>query len=406
MSEDDRSQRVFYSSSVHDEAEIAAVVEVLRSGPQGLWPGRRVTAMEREVAALFAKQRGVMVNSGSSALYLAVELLALEPGQEVITCGLTFSTDVAPIVRAGLIPVFVDVEPGTFCVNPARIEEMVTERTGAMLFPNLIGNAPDWDAIAAIAARHGLPTIEDSCDSLGPLLHGRPTGERSTISVTSFANSHIITCAGGGGMLMVDDDAWRDRAVMLRRWGRRSELHYFGSKRRDRNFWEDLDGINYDNQFIFDELAWNFEPSEMAAAFGLEQLKKLPANLARRRLTFERYSEFFAAHADRVDLPRQLPGLETAWLGYPLMIRRDAGFDRPDLQAYLDGHGIDTRTIWTGNVTRQPMLQGRPVVRPSDGLPVADEVMERGVLLPLSHAIDDDTLEFVLERLADFLARR
>lgn len=163
-------ERVFYSSSVHDEREIEAVVEVLRSGPQGLWPGRRVIAMERAIAALFGKQRGVMVNSGSSALYLAVELLDLTPGAEVVTCGLTFSTDISPIVRAGLVPVFVDVETDTFCVDAARIEEMITPNTGALLFPNLIGNTPDWDAIRTIADRHGLPVIEDSCDTIGPRL--------------------------------------------------------------------------------------------------------------------------------------------------------------------------------------------------------------------------------------------
>jgi CDP-6-deoxy-D-xylo-4-hexulose-3-dehydrase len=397
-------ERVFYSSSVHDEREIDAVVEVLRSGPQGLWPGRRVNAMEREVAALFGKSRGVMVNSGSSALYLAVELLGLDPGSEVVTCGLTFSTDIAPIVRAGLVPALVDVEPDTFCVDVERVEEMITPDTKAMLIPNLIGNAPDWDALKSIADRHGLPLLEDSCDTLGARLRGTPTGARSTMSVTSFANSHIMTCGGNGGMLMVDDDDLRDRALMLRRWGRRSELHFYGSKRRERNFWEDLDGIEYDNQFIFDELAWNFEPSEMGAAFGLEQLKKLDANLARRRRTFERYTEFFGAHADRFVLPRQLPDLETAWLGYPVVIKDDAGFARPDIQRFLDGRGIDTRTIWTGNVARQPMLRGRAVRLPDDGLPNADVVMARGVLLPLSHAIDDETLDFVFAQLSEFLS--
>jgi CDP-6-deoxy-D-xylo-4-hexulose-3-dehydrase len=398
--------RVFYSSSVHDEREIEAVVEVLRSGPQGLWPGRRVVAMERQVAALFGKRGGVMVNSGSSALYLAVELLGLDAGSEVVTCGLTFSTDIAPLVRAGLVPVLVDCELDTFCVDPARIEEMITPRTGALLFPNLIGNAPDWDAIRAIADRHGLPLVEDSCDTLGPLLRGRPTGERSTMTVTSFANSHILTCGGNGGMLLLDDEAARDKALMLRRWGRRSELHFFGSKRRERDFWEDLDGVRYDNQFIFDELAWNFEPSEMGAAFGLEQLKKLDDNLARRRRTFERYAEFFAAHRDSFLLPRQPAELETAWLGYPLLINEGAGFERPDLQLFLDERGIDTRTIWTGNVARQPMLRGRQVVVPGDGLPNADHIMERGVLLPLSHAIDDPTLDFVFETLDEFVAGR
>jgi CDP-4-dehydro-6-deoxyglucose reductase, E1 len=398
--------RVFYSSSVHDEREIEAVVEVLRSGPQGLWPGRRVNAMERQVSALFGKSRGVMVNSGSSALYLAVELLGLEPGAEVVTCGLTFSTDIAPLVRAGLVPVLVDCEADTYCVDVDRVAEMVTPRTGAMLFPNLIGNAPDWDALRAVAGAHGLPLVEDSCDTLGPLLRGRPTGERSDLTVTSFANSHILTAGGNGGMLLVDDEALRDRALMLRRWGRRSEVQFYGSKRGERDFWEDLDGIRYDNQFIFDELAWNFEPSEMGAAFGLVQLEKLEENLARRRRLFEAYTAFFAGHVDRVVLPRQLPELETAWLGYPLVIREGAGFDRPDLQAFLDGRGIDTRTIWTGNVARQPMLRDRRVVLPDDGLPHADEVMARGVLLPLSHAIDESTFEFVLHTLGEFLTGR
>lgn len=398
------NERVFYSSSVHDEAEIAAVVEVLRSGPQGLWPGRRVNAMEKQVAALFGKARGVMVNSGSSALYLAVELLDLAPGDEVVTCGLTFSTDIAPIVRAGATPVLVDAEPDTFCIDVARIEEMITPRTKALLVPNLIGNAPDWDAIRAIADRHGLVTVEDSCDTLGPRLRGTPTGERSTFTVTSFANSHILTCGGNGGMLLLDDDTLRDRALMLRRWGRRSEVQFFGTKRGEHSFWEDLDGIRYDNQFIFDELGWNFEPSEMGAAFGLEQLKKLDANLARRQRTFDRYTEFLGAHRDRFTLPRQTDQLETAWLGYPLLIEPGAGFARPDLQQFLDGHGIDTRTIWTGNVARQPMLAGRTVVLPEDGLPNADRVMEQGVLLPLSHAIDDATLDVVLETLGAFLA--
>ncbi len=395
--------RIFYSSSVHDEREIEAVVEVLRSGPQGLWPGRRVAAMERQVAALFGKQAGVMVNSGSSALYLAIELLGLTPGTEIVTCGLTFSTDIAPIVRAGLVPAFVDCEVDTFCVDASRIEEMITPRTGALLIPNLIGNTPDWDVIRSIADRHGLPTIEDSCDTLGPRLRGRPTGERSTMTVTSFANSHILTCGGNGGMLLLDDVQARDRALMLRRWGRRSEVQFFGTKKGERNFWEDVDGIRYDSQFIFDELAWNFEPSEMGAAFGLEQLKKLAGNLARRRRTFERYTEFFSAHQDRFAIPRQSAELETAWLGYPLVIAEEAGFERPDLQVFLDARGIDTRTIWTGNVARQPMLRGRSVVLPGDGLPNADTIMERGVLLPLSHAIDDATLDFVLATAAEFL---
>lgn len=398
--------RVFYAGSVHDDAEIDAVVEVLRSGPMGLWPGRRVNAMEREVAPLFGKQRGLMCNSGSSALYLAVELLDLPERSEIITAAVTFSTDLAPIVRAGHTPVFVDVEPDTFQIDVAGIEEMVTPETRAILTPNLIGNCPDWDAIRVIADRHGLLVVEDSADALGPTLRGTPTGTRSDITTTSFASSHIITCAGNGGMVCLDSEALRDRGLLLRRWGRRSELHFFGSKRHDRTFWEDVDGVHYDNQFIFDELAWNFEPSEVGAAFGLEQLKKVPANLARRARNFAMYTEYFSQHPDRFVLPRVTEGVETAWLCYPLLIRADAGFERAEVQEHLDGNGIDTRTVWTGNATRQPFMRGVDHRTPAGGLPNADVVMERGFVLPLNHALADEHIELVIDTVDRFLRSR
>ena len=396
-------ERIFYAASVHDEAEIEAVVEVLRGGAAALWPGRNVTAFEWEVAKRFGKQRGLMCNSGSSALYLAVELADFPPGSEVITASVTFSTDVAPLVRAGLVPVFADVDPDTYQIDVDSIEALVSPQTRAILAPNLIGNAPDWDAIRAIADRHGLFVIEDSCDALGPVLRGSPTGTRSDLTVTSFASSHIITCAGNGGMVLLDDEDLRDRGLLLRRWGRRSELHFYGSKRRDRDFWEDLDGIHYDNQFIFDELAWNFEPSEIGAAFGRQQLDKVPQNFARRTRSFDLYTDFFNAQADRFRLPRQTEGLETAWLCYPLTIAPDAGFVRADLQAHLDGNGVDTRTVWTGNATRQPFMSGVDFRQPEGGLPNADAIMERGVVLPMNHSLDDDDIGYVISLIETFL---
>ena len=197
-------RRVYYASSVHDEREIEAVVEVLRD-PRGFWVGKRVNQMERQVSELFGKQYGVMVNSGSSALYLAVELLGLRAGSEVILPAVTFSTDIAPVVRAGLIPSFVDVEPDTYNIDADRIADAITPRTRAILAANLIGNVPDWDEIRRIADRpRPLASIEDSCDALGAELAGEAHRERApTITVTSFASSHIITCAGTGGMLML-----------------------------------------------------------------------------------------------------------------------------------------------------------------------------------------------------------
>jgi len=397
--------RVYYAASVHDEREVEAVLEVLRD-PRGLWVGKRVNQMERRVSALFGKSAGVMVNSGSSALYLAVELMGLPPGSEVIVPAVTFSTDIAPVVRAGLVPSFVDVEPDTYNIDAAAVEAAVTPDTRAILAANLIGNVADWDALRAIADRHGLRLIEDSCDAMAPTLRGTPTGARSDMTVTSFASSHIITCAGGGGMLMLDDEGLRDRAILLRRWGRRSELHFFGSKRKDHTFWEDLDGIPYDNQFIFDELGWNFEPSELGAAFGLVQLDKLDDNRARRQRNFALYSEFLVSYEDRLLAPRQPDGVETAWLCYPITIREGAGIERADVQQFLDGRGIDTRTVWTGNAARQPMLRGVEWRAPAAGLPHADRIMEAGFVLPCNHGMDDAAIGYVTDALADLLDGR
>ncbi|MEO9138050.1 MAG: DegT/DnrJ/EryC1/StrS family aminotransferase [Jatrophihabitans sp.] len=395
------TERITYARATHGEDEIQAVVDVLRSGHQGLRIGANVREMETRVAQLSGKQFGVMCNSGSSGLYLAVELLGLPVGSEVITSPLTFSTDVAPIVRAGLIPVFVDVEPNTFNVDVGKIEAMVGDKTRAILIPNLAGNCPDWDAIRAIADRHGLKIIEDTCDALGPRLRGTPTGARADISVTSFSMAHIITCAGNGGMVMMDDETQRDHALLLRRWGRRSEPNLFGNG-TGRVFREDLDGVDYDNDFIFDVLPWNFEPSELGAAYGVVQLEKLKANYERRKETFAAYTAAYAAFPDLFTTPVETPELDTAWLCYPVMVNAGAPFTRSDLQESLEAAGIDTRTVWSGNITRHPMMSGVTFRQPEEGLPEADAVFERGMTLGMSHGLTDPEVQRIADAIADF----
>ncbi|HEX4493561.1 MAG TPA: DegT/DnrJ/EryC1/StrS family aminotransferase [Acidimicrobiia bacterium] len=401
-------RRIDYAGSVHDEREIEAVVAVLRGGPTALRIGRNVRAMEQRVAALFAKRRGVMCNSGSSALYLAIEVLDLEPGDEIITAPVTFSTDLAPMFRNRLVPVFVDVTVDTFQIDVDAIEVMIGPRTRAILAPNLIGNVPDWDAIRAIADRHGLRVVEDSCDALGSTLRGTPTGTRADISLTSFALSHIITAAGTGGMVCFDDDALADRALLLRRWGRRSEVQLFGStKGADRRFFSTIDGdIEYDNLFIFDEVGWNFEPSELSAAFGLVQLDKLGDNLARRQRNFERTSSWFARWPDCFTLPRLTDGVDTGWHMFPVLIRPESGIRRSELQHWMEQRGVDTRMVWTGNAARQPAFRAREFRQPDRGLPNADRVMEWGLVLPNNHSMDDSDCDYIGECVEAFLASR
>jgi CDP-6-deoxy-D-xylo-4-hexulose-3-dehydrase len=266
--------------------------------------------------------------------------------------------------------------------------------------PNLIGNAPDWDRLRGVADRHGLAVVEDSCDALGARLRDRPTGERSDLSVTSFAASHVITAAGNGGMVLLDDEELRDRALLLRRWGRSSEVQFYGSRKGDRRFLARVDGMEYDSLFVFEELGWNFEPSELGAAFALAQLDKLPDNLARRRHNFARLHGFFSRHPDWFVPPVQLGELDTAWLAFPFVLRPERGVARAELQRALEERGVDTRMVWTGNVTRQPMLRGVEVRVDPAGYPNADRVMEHALLLPCNHGMDDAAVDRVIDAVA------
>lgn len=391
------NRRIEYAGSVHDQREIDAVVKVLEGGPTALRIGKNVRAMEQRVAALFGQRRGVMCNSGSSALYLAIEVLGLEPGDEIVTSAVTFSTDIAPMIRAGIVPAFVDVTPTTFQIDVDAIEAMIGPRTRAILAPNLIGNAPDWDRIAAIAARHDLKVIEDSCDALGLTLRGTPTGTRADISVTSFALSHIITAAGTGGMVCFDDDELVDRALLLRRWGRRSEVQLFGStKGTESRFFSAIEGdLEYDNLFIFDEVGWNFEPSELSAAFGLVQLDKLAENLTRRQRNFELTAARFERWPHLFTVGELTPEVSTGWHMLPVIINAESGIRRAAFQQWMERHGVDTRMVWTGNATRQPAFRHQRFRAPDDGLPNADRVMEWGVVLPNSHSLSDDDCAYI-----------
>ena len=390
--------RVNYGQSVYGEEEIASVIEVLRSSTQ---MGHRVRAMQARVASLFAKRHGVMVNSGSSANYMALEILDLPKRAEVITPALTFATTVAPIVRAGLIPVFVDAAGATYNIDVEAIEEAISNKTRALMIPSLIGNLPDWDRIRAIADRHGLIVIEDSADTLGATLRGESTGARSDVSTTSFYGSHVITAAGNGGMICVNDDALARRALLLRSWGRTSSL-FQDSETIENRFNVELDGIAYDAKFVFEELGFNLEPSEISAAFGLVQLERLDQNIHARESNFAAQYAFFKNYEDWFVLPQQLPEARTGWLAFPLTVRRQAPFTRTEMQMFLERRDIQTRPVFTGNILRQPAMAGVRYRSVAGGYPVADQVMRGGILLACHHGLTSQQLAWIHESFRDF----
>lgn len=390
--------RVNYGQPVFGEEEIAAVVDTMRTSTQ---MGSRVRAMQDRVAGLFGKRHGIMVNSGSSANYLAVELLNLPKGAEIITPALTFATTVAPIVRAGLVPVFVDASEGTYNIDVDKIEQSISPKTQAMMIPSLIGNLPDWDRIRALADKHGLKVVEDSADTLGATLRGTSTGLRSDISTTSFYGSHVITAAGNGGMICVNDDALARRALLLRSWGRTSSL-FIESESIENRFNVELDGFDYDAKFVFEELGYNVEPSEIGAAFGLVQLEKLQTNILARERNFAAQLDFFKNYEDWFILPRQIPASRTGWLAFPLTLRENAPFTRREMQIFLERRNIQTRPVFTGNILRQPAMANVRFCSSPAGYPEADAVMRGGILLACHHGLSSDGLAYIHESFREF----
>ncbi len=388
------TRNVTEAGANHDEREIDAVVEVLRTTTLDI--GERVERFEGAIAELLAKQHGVMVNSGTSAIRLAVDLIGCEPGDEVITPVVTFSSDVAPLVQSGIVPAFVDVEPDTFQIDVNRIEEMITPRTRAILAPDLVGNCPDWDRIREIADRHGLLVIEDSCDVLDSWLRGTRTGTRADVVATSFARGHAITAAGNGGMVAMNDDGWYDKTLMRRRWGRRSETYLFGSRKGTAERFGPLtDGTPYDLVFVFDDVGYNFEPSEIMAAYGLVQLEKLGEFNGRRRHNFAMLDDACARHEDAIVRPRMTDGVDTTWMRYPFLLAD--GIDRTEVQERLLARNVASRMVWTGNILRQPGFAGIEHRAPTDGFPNANRVMDRSLSLPTHQSLTSDDVGYLVE---------
>ena len=392
--------RVPYGSTVHGDEEIEAVVNVLKTSTQ---MSSKTEEFETKVSKLFSKEYGLMVNSGSSALYVGIESLGFKPQSEVITPALTFATTVGCLVKNSLVPAFVDVSPDTYCINPELILEKITDRTKAILAPNLIGNVCQWEKLREIADKNNLVLIEDSADCLGATLNGLPTGYFSDLSITSFYGSHVINGAGNGGMLCTSDKNVFERAKLLRSWGRSSSL-FSDSESIEERFKVNLEGIEYDSKFVFEEIGYQLEPSEISAAFALIQLKKLSENTLRRREVFNEHTKFLSEYTNWLSLPKQTESSETGWLAYPLVINMEAPFSRRDLQIFLENRNIQTRVVFTGNILRQPGFKSIKCVGKADDFVVADQVMRGGMLLACHHGLNQEHLDHIHNSLKLFFS--
>lgn len=395
-------EQISYAKTVYGQEEINAVIKCLGESTQ---MGNYSRKFESEIAKLFDKEYCLYVNSGSSALYIGVEAFDFPRGSEVITPALTFSTSIGCLVKNHLIPVFVDVEPFSYNIDITQIENQITDKTVAILAPNLMGNLCNWPEIRKIADKYNLVVIEDSADTLGATIGGKSSGFYSDMSITSFYGSHIINCAGNGGALAINNKKVMERAKLLRSWGRSSSLFDEKSEAIENRFNVDLDGIDYDAKFVFETVGYNLEGNELGAAFGMAQLRKLPENIITRQINFARQCEFFLKYGQYFENPQELNGCNTAWLAFPILVKDNAPFTRKQFQIYLENRNIQTRVVFTGNILRQPMCKNIEKKEMPEGYPNADNIMERGVLLPLHHGLTEEMFMRLHTTIDEFLAQ-
>ena len=395
--------KIYYAKAVYNNKEISAVMKVLKN-PTALMNGPAVKKFEKKASNIFGKKYGLMVNSGSSANLLALASFDFKKNSEIITPSLTFSTTIAPIYQVGCIPHFIDVQEKKYIADVSQIEKCINKKTVAIMVPNLLGNIADWKLIFNIAKKYNLKVIEDSADTIGYTYLNKNTGKYSDTVTTSFYGAHLITGAGFGGLVCFNDKKLYDRAKVLREYGRSSATFNESSSVESR-FSRKISGIPYDVKYIFSNMGYNFIPSEISAAFALEQLKKLNSIIKIRIKNFEFLNNFFRQYPSIFKLPIQQNKVRTGWLAYPILLKKGIGFSKQDLQIYLEKNDIQTRTIFTGNILKQPIMKNRYYKKHREAHKVSDDVMRNGLLIGCHHGLTKRDLNYMVGACKKFLDR-
>lgn len=377
------NKKIWYAPNKFEsygEEEIKAVTECLRSGWLAGF-GPKTQEFEEKIAKYFGKKYGVFVNSGSSACLLALASLQLPKGTKIITPACTFSTTLAPIIQLGLVPIFVDVDLNTYVVNVEELLASITDDVKVLMIPNLIGNKPNWKSIKeglTLMGREDIILIEDSADTITQTLE-------TDISTTSFYASHVITAGGSGGMVMFNDEKYRNVCLQLRDWGRIGD----NSEEMSDRFNHKVDGIPYDYKFLYGVLGYNMKSSEMNAAFGLVQLERFKEFEKIRRANIERYIENLQGVGDLI-LPDD--SIKPNWLAIPLQSEK-----RYELLHFLESNSIQTRVTFAGNVTRHPIY--REYLQEFTN---SDIIMKNGFLLGAHHGMTIEDVDYVCNKIKEF----
>ena len=357
---------VRYAGRVFDAEELVSLVDA--SLDFWLTAGRFTQpSFESGLGSFVGLPYVAAVNSGSSANLLALTALTspllgekrLKPGDEVVTVAAGFPTTVNPIIQNNLVPVFVDVEIGTYNTTAERIRKALGERTRAVFVAHTLGNPCDLDPLMQLVRERDLFLVEDCCDALGSQYRGRMVGTFGHVASFSFYPAHHITL-GEGGAVATADPAIAAAVQSLRDWGRDCSCESGQNNRCGMRYSRrhgDLP-FGYDHKYVYSHIGYNLKVTDLQSAVGVAQLKKLPEFCRRRRENFTAWEQGFAAWRDLFMLPGPTPSSDPAWFAYPVTVAPDAPFTRTELTGFLERHRIETRNLFGGNLLRQPAYQG------------------------------------------------
>ena len=407
------SSPVPISGRVFDEQELELLVE--SSLDFWLTTGRFAEQFEREFAKFVGVREAVLVNSGSSANLLAVAALTsqklgdrrLRPGDEVITLAAGFPTTVNPILQNRLVPVFVDVHIPTFNVDVSYLETALSDRTRAVIFAHTLGNPFDLDAVIAFAKKHGLWLIEDCCDALGSTYRGQKVGTFGDLATVSFYPAHHITM-GEGGCVLTDKPLIRTLVESFRDWGRDCWCAPGKENTCGKRFDWQLGDLphGYDHKYIFSHVGYNLKATDMQAAVGVAQLKKLPAFIEARKRNFAYLKSGLKDKnvEEHFILPETTPNSDPSWFGFPLLVRETAPFSRNALIDFLYEKKIGTRQLFGGNLVRQPAYADLNYRTVGD-LRTSDRVMNQAFWIGVYPGLTPAMLDYVLETINEIASR-
>jgi CDP-6-deoxy-D-xylo-4-hexulose-3-dehydrase len=397
------------SGKLLDGAELRNMVEASLDG--WLTTGRFNDAFERKLADFLGVRYLITVNSGSSANLVAFSTLtsprlgdrAIRPGDEVISVAAGFPTTVNPILQFGAVPVFVDVELGTYNIDTSMIEAAIGPRTKAIMLAHTLGNPYNLEVVTALCRKHGLWLVEDCCDALGATYNGQLVGTFGDIGTMSFYPAHHITM-GEGGAVFTNNPDLKAIAESFRDWGRDCYCPPGKDNTCGKRFCWKLGNLpeGYDHKYTYSHLGYNLKITDMQAACGLAQLDKATHFIERRRQNFRFLSERLVDCEEFLILPRATHNSDPSWFGFPITLRDNAPVSRVDLLTYLDQQKIGTRLLFAGNLVRQPYMAGRNF-RVSGHLTNTDMVMNNTFWIGVQPALTEAMLEYAARCIESYL---